>query len=87
MRQFLHMSYITFLLTGPNCPPEPAEDMPRPGFMEFHDLMWTGKISIGDPETRKQYALVHVDQFRYNLSLKRYDDSLKIVGEHQLSVK
>jgi hypothetical protein len=55
-------------------------EMPKPGFREFHDLIWSGEISLADMDARIQYALVHLEQLRYNVGLKRFEDSLSIVA-------
>jgi hypothetical protein len=56
--------------------------MPVPAFREFHDLIWTGKLSLADMGNRLQYAQVHREQLQHNLGLKRLDEALRIVAGH-----
>ncbi|MGN8067691.1 phosphotransferase [Mucilaginibacter sp. SG564] len=81
MRQILHLFYfVVFTIVGktPDKPIDP--DMPVPGFREFHDLIWTGKLSLANMDNRLQYALVHREQLQHHLGLRRLDDSLQIVA-------
>jgi serine/threonine protein kinase len=83
MRQIVHFSYfVVFTLMGgtPGKPIDP--NMAKPGFSEFHDMIWAGKVSLADMDARIQYALVHMDQLNYNLQLDRFDHSLAIISNH-----
>ncbi len=83
MRQMLHFSYfVIFILFGK--PDEPVDfNTPKPNFREFHDLIWAGKLSLASMDNRVKYALVHMEQLQHNLKLKRFEDSLAIVANHQ----
>lgn len=85
MRQIVHFSYfVVFTLMGktPGKPIDPC--MAKPGFKEFHELIWAGKISMADMDARIQYALVHMEQLEHNLQLKRFDESLAIVSNYPI---
>ncbi|WPU94057.1 phosphotransferase [Mucilaginibacter sabulilitoris] len=83
MRQILHLFYfIVFTLTG-QTPGKPMDlNMPVPGFREFHDQIWIGKISLANMDARLQYAMVHREQFLHNLRLKRFDEALDLIATH-----
>jgi len=83
MRQILHLFYfVVFTIVG-KTPDKPIDqDMPVPGFREFHDLIWTGKLSLADMGNRLQYAQVHREQLQHNLKSKKLDDSLQVVANY-----
>jgi thiamine kinase-like enzyme len=84
MSQVLHMSYFTFLMLQVSDANKPIELNPTiPEFREFHDQMWAGKITLENNDTRQEYALVHMQQFRNNLNKKRFEESLYIVSNYQ----
>ena len=83
MRQILHLFYfVVFTIVGktPDKPIDP--DMTVPGFREFHDLIWTGRLSLANMGNRLQYAQVHREQLQHNLGLKRLDEALRIVANY-----
>jgi len=83
MRQILHLFYfVVFTIVGktPDKPIDP--DMTVPGFREFHDLIWIGKLSLADMGNRLQYAQVHRKQLQHNLGLKRLDEALRVVANY-----
>ncbi|MBB6129923.1 phosphotransferase [Mucilaginibacter lappiensis] len=84
MRQILHLFYfVVFTIVG-KTPEKPIDaDMPVPGFREFHDLIWTGKLSLANMDNRLQYAQLHREQLQHNLSSKRLDEALRIVADYQ----
>jgi len=85
MRQVLHISYFTaFMLLGSAAGEQINLNLPRPGFREFHDRIWTGEISLATNDMRQQYAWVHLEQLSHNLSLERFEDSMRIVANHPL---
>jgi hypothetical protein len=53
-----------------------------PGFGEFHDLIWNGRINLANHEEKLQYALVHMKELRNNMQTRRYDESLHLVSAH-----
>jgi len=84
MRQILHLFYfVVFTIVGKTADKTINPDMPVPGFREFHDLIWTGKLSLANMDNRLQYAQVHREQLQHNLGLKRLDDSLRIVTNYK----
>jgi len=87
MRQLLHIFYFTvFLLLG-SADGKPIDlNLPQPGFREFNDLIWAGKVNLATNDARRLYALVHMEQALSNLRLKRFDDSLQIVSNYQSSL-
>lgn len=84
MRQILHLFYfVVFTIVGKTSDKSIDPDMPVPAFREFHDLIWTGKLSLADMGNRLQYAQVHRKQLQHNLGLKRLDESLQIVTNYK----
>jgi aminoglycoside phosphotransferase len=84
MRQVFHMSYFTvFMLLSSAADKLIDLNSFQPDFRDFHNRVWTGKINLADNETRQQYALVHLEQLKSNLRLKRFDDALQIVANYQ----
>jgi thiamine kinase-like enzyme len=84
MQQILHVFYFTFLMLTFNPANKQIDfSMPKPGFREFHDLMWKGKISLINTEAKLQYALVHLEQLFNNIKLKRFEDSLSVVAGYK----
>jgi aminoglycoside phosphotransferase (APT) family kinase protein len=83
MRQILHLFYfVVFTIVGKTPDKAIDPDMPVPGFREFHDRIWTGKLSLADMDNRLQYAQVHREQLQHNLGLKRLDEALHIVAHN-----
>ncbi|MES1219350.1 MAG: phosphotransferase [Bacteroidota bacterium] len=86
MRQILHLLYGTFLLSLVAGSGTTIDlNLSKEDFREFHNGMWTGKISLAGNEARQQYAFVHLEQMRRNLQLKRFEDSLRIIADNPLS--
>ncbi len=84
MRQILHLFYfVVFTIVGKTADKTINPDMPVPDFREFHDLIWTGKLSLANMDNRLQYAQVHREQLQHNLGLKRLDEALRIVADYQ----
>jgi thiamine kinase-like enzyme len=52
------------------------------GFGEFHDRIWNGKINLADNDEKLHYALVHMKELLNNMQTERYDESLRIVSNH-----
>ena len=84
MRQMLHLFYFTVFLLFRTPGTAPVDlNLAKPGFREFHDDIWTGKIDLGNNGAKQLYALVHLEQFKHNLRLKRFHDSLQIISNCQ----
>ncbi len=83
MRQIIHMFYFSiFLLIGSTGKPvDPSR--PRPGFREFHDDVWNGRISLAANEPKITYGLVHMDQLLRNLQLERFKESLNFLSRYR----
>jgi hypothetical protein len=60
-------------------------DAAKPDFRDFHNGIWAGEISLKGDEARLQYSWAHMQQLLYNLRLKRFDESLRIVSVFRLS--
>lgn len=83
MRQILHLFYfVVFTIVGKTADKTIDPDMPVPDFREFHDLIWTGKLSLANMDNRLQYAQVHREQLQHNLGLKRLNEALRIVASY-----
>ena len=81
MSQVLHMSYFTFLLLQVSLGSKPIElNSAIPGFREFHDQMWVGKITLENNDARQLYALVHMQRLLHNLQTKRIEESCYVVS-------
>ncbi|MDO3628663.1 phosphotransferase [Mucilaginibacter sp. BT774] len=79
MQQIIHTFYLTSFVLFSN-PQGPIDiNMPRSGYREFNDWIWSGEISLADMNNRRLYALVHMDQLKRNLQTDRFEDSLRIV--------
>ena len=84
MSQMMHMFYFTFFMLIVSAAGKPIDpDVVKPGFREFHNDMWAGKISLAGDEPRQQYAWAHMNQLLHNLRLKRFDESLWIVSNRE----
>ncbi|MGN6394057.1 MAG: phosphotransferase [Mucilaginibacter sp.] len=80
MRQLLHLFYfVTFILFGKK-PEEVDLKKPTPPFFEYHNGIWNGDITFAGKESRMRYALVHMEQFKQNAKLPRFDEAVEIVG-------
>jgi aminoglycoside phosphotransferase (APT) family kinase protein len=54
-------------------------DAARPEFNEYHQLLWEGKINLGDPEEKLRYGLVHLDAFLRKTGSDRFLASIRTV--------
>lgn len=85
MRQLLHLFYfITFILFGKK-PENDDLKRPIPSFFAYHDGIWDGDITFADKDSRMQYALVHMEQFRQNAKLKRFEKALEVAGRNEIN--
>lgn len=84
MQQVFHMSYFTFFMLLCSAANVPIDvNLHKPGFSEFHNDIWAGKVDLADHNARQLYAWVHLEQLRHNLRLKRFDNSLRIVSDYE----
>jgi thiamine kinase-like enzyme len=81
MRQVSHIFYaMAFLFIGAAGKPVDWSE-PVPEFREFNRRFWAGEVTLADPAAKIVYGRVHWQQFRANLQLPRYGESLRIVSE------
>ncbi len=82
MRQMLHVFYFTVLMfLHKGARPIDLDNITKQDFTKFHESMWNSDISLADSDTKLQYALIHLEQLRRNMQLKRLDESLRIVSK------
>ncbi|MCX7746576.1 MAG: phosphotransferase [Clostridia bacterium] len=85
MQQLLHIFYMSiFILYASKSVPIKIDNI-KTNFRDFHKRMWEGEIDLFNDENKLQYALVHMNQFLSNINTKRFEDSLHIISENQLS--
>ena len=83
MQEILHLYYFIFLMvfdTG-----EQPIDIPKINkcdFRKFHDGMWNGAINLAYTDTKREYAMLHLEQFQLKARTKRFEDSLRLVSNH-----
>jgi len=82
MRQMLHVSYFTFLMPMAHNEVPPISNKPKESFREYHDLLWQGKINIGEAINKIHYAWIHLEQVKQNIKLPQFEESLKIMTAH-----
>jgi thiamine kinase-like enzyme len=83
MQQILHLYYFIFLMVFDRGEkPIEINKINQRGFREFHNGMWNGVISLEDALTKREYAMVHLEQFLLKAGTNRFKDSLRIVGRH-----
>lgn len=82
MRQMLHVFYFTVLMfLHKGAQPIDLDNITKQDFTKFHEGMWNSDISLADSDIKLQYALIHLEQLRRNMQLKRLDESLRIVSK------
>jgi len=86
MQQYLHIAYVCVFMKLGVTADKPVDLLSaKPGFREFNDDMWAGKIDLAFSEAKQLYAWAHLEQLTNNLHKKRYEESLKIVADHHAS--
>jgi thiamine kinase-like enzyme len=85
MSQLLHIFYFTVFMVIVSGAGETIDLnlFNTIDYRTFHDQMWAGEINLANNDARQQYAWVHLQQLLHNLQLKRFDESLKIISNHQ----
>jgi hypothetical protein len=81
MQEILHLYYFMFLTvfdTGEK--PIDIDKINKRDFREFHNGMWNGEISLPHTNTKREYAMLHLEQFLLKVQSKRFEDSLRIVS-------
>jgi Ser/Thr protein kinase RdoA (MazF antagonist) len=79
MQQIVHAFYLSTFILFSNTQAPVNINLPRPGYHEFNERIWSGEISLADMDNRRLYALVHMDQLKHNLQSPRFEDSMHIV--------
>lgn len=80
MQQLLHIQYMCiFILYASKSVPIRIDNV-KMNFKDFHKCMWEGKIDLSNDENKLQYALVHMNQFLFNINSRRFKDSLNIIS-------
>lgn len=83
MQQILHLYYFVFLMAFDNgAKPVDITAIPKRGFRKFHDGMWNGSISLAFTDSKREYAMLHLEQFQLKTQTKRFENSLRIVQKH-----
>jgi thiamine kinase-like enzyme len=83
MSQLLHVFYFSFFLQiASSGEPIQIGEISRHPFRSFHDRIWEGAISLAEKQSKLEYALVHMDQFLLNSKTNRFEDSLRIISNH-----
>lgn len=83
MQEILHLYYSIFLMAfDKGDTPIDINKITKRDFREFHDGMWNGEISLAFADPKREYALIHLDQFRVKAKNKRFEDSLRIVSRN-----
>jgi Phosphotransferase enzyme family len=83
MQVILHFYYFVFLmLFDKGEKPIDINKINKQGFREFHNGMWNGAISLADTDAKREYAMLHIEEFRLKAQTKRFEDSLRIVSGH-----
>lgn len=81
MQQILHFYYFMLLMAiDKGEKPIDLAKIKKRGFREFHNGMWNGEISLANTNTKREYALLHLEQFRLKTQSNRFEDSLKITS-------
>jgi thiamine kinase-like enzyme len=86
VQQIMHMAYFAFfMLIIAGAGNTIDYNTPHPGFREFHNDMWNGKIDLASQEARQQYAWTHYYQLLKNLESTAFEDALQVVSNYHLS--
>lgn len=84
MQIILHLYYFVVLLAFIKDPkPLSITEMPTRSFRQFHNGMWNGEISLSSNESKCEYALLHLEQFRAKTKSARFEESLKIISKRK----
>jgi thiamine kinase-like enzyme len=83
MQAILHFYYFIFLmLFDRGEKPIDINKINKRGFREFHNGIWDGAISLADTDAKREYAMLHIEEFRLKVQTKRFEESLRIVSGH-----
>lgn len=82
MQEMLHLFYFLFLMAfdqGEH--PIAMEKITKRGFQAFHEGMWRGDISLVEAALKREYALIHLEQFQLKAQSDRFRESLNILSK------
>ena len=83
MQEILHFYYFIFLMVfDKGDKPIDINKINKGDFREFHNGMWNGAISLAYTDTKREYAILHMEQFRLKAQTKRFENSLQIISNH-----
>lgn len=86
VQQIMHMAYFAFfMLKVAGAGNKIDYNTAKPGFREFHNDMWNGKIDLASQEARQQYAWTHYYQLLQNLQSTAFEAALQVVSNYHLS--
>lgn len=84
MQIILHLNYFVVLLAFTKDPqPLSITPMPTHNFREFHNGMWNGAISLANNESKREYALLHLEHFRSKTRSPGFEEALKIISKRK----
>jgi thiamine kinase-like enzyme len=79
----LHFYYFIFLMVlDSGEKPIDVSTISKRDFREFHDGLWNGAISLTQTDTKREYAMLHLEQFKLKAQTMRLEDSLRIISNH-----
>ena len=83
MQEILHFYYFLFLMVfDKGEKPIEISKINKCDFREFHNGMWNGAISLAHTDAKREYAMLHMEQFRVKAKTKRFEESLCILSNH-----
>ena len=83
MQEILHWYYFMFLMAfDQGQKPIDIGKINKRNFKGFHEGMWNGLISLTSADTKREYAMLHMEEFRLKAKTKRFEDSIKIISKH-----
>jgi len=85
MSQIVHMFCFTLCAVPGSAGESININVNTLSFNEFHERLWNGEINLGNHHEVLHYALVHLKELKNNMQTKRFDESLRIVGDHSQS--
>lgn len=82
MQEIVHLYYFVFLMVfDQGAKTIIVSRIKTRGFRAFYNGMWNGEISLADTDAKREYALLHLEQFRIKAQTRRFEDSLRILGK------
>ncbi len=84
MQQILHLYYFIFLMVfDKEEQPVDINKIQKWDFREFHNGLWNGAISLAYTNTKREYALLHWEQFVIKSQSTRFEETLRILSGHK----